>query len=96
MFGRKPADLLIEIGTEELPPKSLQQLMKAFAANVEALLTESRLEFDEVIAVASPRRLSAIAVKTARRQPDRTVEKKGPPVKVAFDDAGAPTPSGAT
>jgi glycyl-tRNA synthetase beta chain len=93
MFGRKPADLLIEIGTEELPPKSLQQLMKAFAANVEALLTESRLEFDEVIAVASPRRLSAIAVKTARRQPDRTVEKKGPPVKVAFDDAGAPTPA---
>jgi glycyl-tRNA synthetase beta chain len=93
MFGKKPADLLIELGTEELPPKSLLDLMNAFAANVERLLQEQRLDFSAVDAFASPRRLVVIARKLSRRQPERTVEKKGPPVKIAFNDDGEPTPA---
>lgn len=93
MFSRKAADLLVELGTEELPPKSLKELMKAFATNLERLFAEHRLSCDAVVPYASPRRLAVIAFKLARRQPDRTVDVRGPPVKVAFDDAGNATPA---
>ncbi len=93
MFRRRAADLLIEIGTEELPPKSLKDLMGAFGAAVERLLAEYRLEFDAVEAYASPRRLAVLARSVARRQEDRTVQLKGPPVGVAFDEDGNPQPA---
>ncbi|MEM9400999.1 MAG: glycine--tRNA ligase subunit beta [Pseudomonadota bacterium] len=85
-------DLLVEIGTEELPPKALTALIDAFASGVEARLSEQRLDFDCVVPFASPRRLAVRVEALAERQPDRQVEMKGPPVKIAFDDDGSPKP----
>jgi len=88
----KPADLLVEIGTEELPPKALRGLMDAFAANLESEIDEARLEHGELHAYASPRRLAVIVEALSRGQEDRHYSQKGPPVAVAFDDDGKPLP----
>src|SRR5210317_386024 len=84
-------DFLVEIGTEELPPKALRSLMEAFGAQLAAAVGDTGLSHGEVSAYASPRRIAVLIRDLQRRQDDRTVEKKGPPVKVAFDDAGRPT-----
>ena len=86
-------DFLVEIGTEELPPKALRALMDAFGENLAALVDEAPLDHGEVRAYASPRRLTVHIADLARRQEDRTVEQKGPPVRIAFDDSGEPTPA---
>lgn len=86
-------DLLVEIGTEELPPKALRSLMDAFAANVTRLIDETSLQHGEVHAYASPRRLSLLVEALQDRQEDRRVQQKGPPTKIAFDDAGNATPA---
>ena len=88
----KPADLLVEIGTEELPPKALRGLMDAFAANLGDAIDGARLERGELRAYASPRRLAVFVADLARSQEDRRVSQKGPPVSVAFDDAGNALP----
>lgn len=88
----KPADLLIEIGTEELPPKALRGLMDAFAANVGSALDDARLAHGEIHAYASPRRLAVVVESLARSQEDQHASQKGPPVKIAFDDDGKPLP----
>ncbi|HSM30389.1 MAG TPA: glycine--tRNA ligase subunit beta [Woeseiaceae bacterium] len=88
----KPADLLVEIGTEELPPKALRGLMDAFAANLASELDEARLDRGELHAYASPRRLAVIVDALAAGQEDRRFSQKGPPVSVAFDDDGNPLP----
>ncbi|MEM1175560.1 MAG: glycine--tRNA ligase subunit beta [Pseudomonadota bacterium] len=85
-------DLLVEIGTEELPPKALVALIDAFASGVATRLEEQRLSFERVVPFASPRRLALRIENLAERQPDRDVEMKGPPVRIAFDDDGAPKP----
>jgi len=86
------ADFLVELGTEELPPKALRPLMQAFGQLLEAGLDEARLEHGAVETFASPRRLAVIVRKLANAQPSRTVEQKGPPVRIAFDDAGKAQP----
>ncbi len=86
------ADLLVEIGTEELPPKALKSLIAAFADGVVKGLDSERLSFDAVEPLASPRRLTVIVRGLADSQPDRSVEQKGPPVSIAFDDSGEPKP----
>lgn len=88
----KPADLLVEIGTEELPPKALRGLMDAFATNLGGAIDEARLEHGDVHAYASPRRLAVIVEKLAGSQEDRRLSQKGPPVSVAYDDDGNPLP----
>ena len=88
----KTADLLIEIGTEELPPKALRGLMEAFAANIGSVIDDARLEHGEIHAYASPRRLAVIVDKLAAGQEDRRVSQKGPPVSVAYDGDGKPLP----
>ena len=88
----KPADLLVEIGTEELPPKALRGLMDAFTANVTREIDEARLGRGDVHGYASPRRLAVIVESLAPGQQDRRLSQKGPPVSVAFDDAGQPLP----
>jgi glycyl-tRNA synthetase beta chain len=88
----KPADLLVEIGTEELPPKALRGLMDAFAANLVGAIDEARLEHGDTHAYASPRRLAVIVDKLAASQEDRRLSQKGPPVSVAYDDDGNPQP----
>ncbi len=86
------ADFLIELGTEELPPKALRPLMEAFAELLEAGLDDARLEHGAVEPYASPRRLAVIVRELADAQPSRTIEQKGPPVRIAFNDAGEAQP----
>lgn len=86
-------DFLVEIGTEELPPKSLLALSSAFAAGIEHGLAQAGLRHRAVERFATPRRLAVRVRRLAARQPDRTLEKRGPPVKAAFDADGAPTPA---
>ncbi len=83
--------LLVEIGTEELPPKALRSLMEAFGRELGAALDAAQIARGPVHAFASPRRLAVLVEKLASRQDDRPVELKGPPVKVAFDADGNPT-----
>ncbi len=87
------ADFLVEIGTEELPPKALRSLMDAFAVNVVSGLDEARLAHADAKAFASPRRLAVWVQQLQSRQDDQTTTQKGPPVKVAFDTDGKPTPA---
>jgi len=84
-------DFLVEIGTEELPPKSLLALADAFADGIARGLDEAGLERRAVERFATPRRLAVRVRRLAARQPDRAVERRGPPVKAAFDAQGAPT-----
>jgi glycyl-tRNA synthetase beta chain len=84
-------DFLVEIGTEELPPKALRSLMEAFGENLTVAVDEAGLSRGEVSAYASPRRLCVYIGDLQRQQDDRRVEQKGPPINVAFDDDGKPT-----
>jgi glycyl-tRNA synthetase beta chain len=85
------ADLLVEIGTEELPPKALRTLMQAFGEGLTAALDEVHLQHGNTQVYASPRRLAVVVDALEAQQQDREVEHKGPPVKVAFDKDGKPT-----
>ena len=89
----KADDFLVEIGTEELPPKALRSLMEAFGANLEAGIDDARLAHGDVHSHASPRRLAVTIENLARSQDDRNVEQKGPPIHVAYDADGSPTPA---
>ena len=89
----KPADMLVEIGTEELPPKALRGLMDAFGQNLQSAIDDARLGHGAVRSYASPRRLAVIIEDLERAQKDRHVTQKGPPVSVAFDDDGKPQPA---
>ena len=84
-------DLLVEIGTEELPPKALKTLMTAFADGMEKGLGDARLDHDGITPFASPRRLAVIVRQLATAQGDREINQKGPPVSIAFDDDGGST-----
>ena len=84
-------NLLIELGTEELPPKSLRKLAESFASNVEAELSKAALPFTSVRWLASPRRLALIVSDLTNAQADKVVEKRGPAVNVAFDAEGQAT-----
>jgi glycyl-tRNA synthetase beta chain len=84
-------DFLVEIGTEELPPKSLLGLSAAFAEGIERGLRDAGLSFRAVERFATPRRLAVRVRRLAEQQPNRPLEKRGPPVKAAFDAAGHPT-----
>ena len=83
--------LLLEVGTEELPPKSLNNLREALQQNIEAGLNQAELSHGQVESFATPRRLGILVHDLADRQPDQNVEKRGPAVKSAFDDDGEPT-----
>lgn len=83
--------LLVEIGTEELPPKALKGLSDSFTENLSNLLKEHDFSFTTVKSYASPRRLAVQVFELASQQADKVVEKRGPAVNVAFDDAGNPT-----
>ncbi|WP_303288750.1 glycine--tRNA ligase subunit beta [Marinobacter sp. SS8-8] len=84
-------DFLVELGTEELPPKALKPLSDAFTQGIARGLEEAGIEFGRIEAFAAPRRLAVRIRSLADAQPDKSVEKRGPAVKAAFDDAGNPT-----
>ena len=84
-------DFLVEIGTEELPPKALRMLERAFASGLTAGLAKHGLAHGDVGSFASPRRLAVLVRRLSGRQPDQNIERRGPPVHAAFDSAGQPT-----
>jgi glycyl-tRNA synthetase len=88
-----PADLVFEIGVEELPAVDLAAALAQLQERVPALLTELRLAHGEVQILGAPRRLTVVVRDLAPRQPDRTQVVKGPPADRAFDAAGQPTPA---
>ena len=91
--------LLIEIGTEELPPKALKKLGLAFAKNIYGQLKESELLLQDITEddaeayqwFAAPRRLAVSINGVKKKQKDQYIEKKGPAVKAAFSQDGTPT-----
>ena len=84
-------NLLIELGTEELPPKSLRTLAKAFSDGIEAQLVKADIAFESVSFFATPRRLAVSVKQLSAGQSDKIVEKRGPAVSSAFDDERNPT-----
>jgi glycyl-tRNA synthetase beta chain len=89
----KAHDFLVEIGTEELPPKALRPLMEAFGENLQAGIDGARLAYEGVHTYASPRRLAVVVDGLTTAQQDREVAQKGPPASVAFAEDGSPTPA---
>ena len=87
------ANLLIELGTEELPPKSLRRLAEALRDNFGAELAKAELAHDGLVWRASPRRLALQVKALASSQADKVVEKRGPAVAGAFTADGQPTPA---
>ena len=84
-------DFLVELGTEELPPKALKSLGEAFLAGIEKGLKAAGLTYAAARCYAAPRRLAVQIDQLAVQQPDRTVNLDGPPLQAAFDASGNPT-----
>jgi len=83
--------LLIELGTEELPPKSLKTLAVAFFDNIKNQLDSNDLSYADIKWFATPRRLAVQVTDLIDKQTDKVVEKRGPAVNVAFDEQGQPS-----
>lgn len=83
--------LLIELGTEELPPKSLKTLATSFYDNVKNQLDSNDLSYSEIKWFATPRRLAVQVINLIDKQTDKVVEKRGPAINVAFDSEGQPS-----
>jgi len=88
-------DFLFELGTEELPPKSLFTLARALAEGIEKGLAAAAIAHGEVEWFATPRRLAVRVHEMADRQPDQEIKRQGPAVANAFDAAGQPTKAAA-
>ena len=88
---RESADLLFELGTEELPPVALEQLSAALTQGFTDGLQNAGLEHGAITSFATPRRLGVMIRACALRQPDREIERRGPALRAAFDADGNPT-----
>src|SRR5690348_13798605 len=86
-------DFLVEIHTEELPPKALHRLAASFCDEVKTRLDKMELRYRDAQFFATPRRLAVYVKKLMNKQPDTTVERKGPALASAFDSSGNPTPA---
>lgn len=84
-------NLLLEIGTEEMPANILSGAVDQLEALAESKFTEARLSHDAITIYATPRRLAVLVKNAADRQPDESVKKRGPSIKAAFDRDGNPT-----
>lgn len=84
-------NLLIEIGTEELPPKALRRLSLAFADEMAKSLGTATLQTESIHAYAAPRRLALLLKGLPTAQKDREITRRGPALTAAFDDEGCPT-----
>jgi glycyl-tRNA synthetase beta chain len=84
-------DFLVELGTEELPPKVLNNLGEAFLAGIEKGLQAAGLNFTAKRYFAAPRRLAVLITALDTQQPDRSINLDGPPLQAAFDAEGKPT-----
>ena len=86
-------DLLIEIGTEELPPKSLNSLSTAFEDLISDALASQSIGFKETQRFATPRRLAVIVKQVAESQSDEKLLRVGPAISAAYDENGNATPA---
>ena len=86
-------NLLMEIGTEELPPKALRRLATALQDEFSKLLSSNDLTFKTIKYFATPRRLALYVTELAVAQEDKEMEIKGPALKAAYDASGNPTPA---
>ena len=84
-------DFLIEVGTEELPPRALHTLERALVANLAAGLDKAALGHGELVGYSTPRRLAVWVKRLAVRQPEQHLRRRGPPVSAGFDAQGQPT-----
>lgn len=84
-------DLLLEIGTEEIPAHAMPGMLKELGENAKKALKELRLAHGAVRTLGTPRRLALIVEGLAEKQEDVAEEKRGPSVQVAFDADGKPT-----
>ncbi|MDJ0740089.1 MAG: glycine--tRNA ligase subunit beta [Gammaproteobacteria bacterium] len=91
MADVKTANLLFELGTEELPPVALRRLSDALTAEFVKGLDQAGLSHGEVTAYSAPRRLAVLVLDCATAQPDRDIERRGPALQAAFDADGLPT-----
>ena len=85
------ADLLFELGTEELPPVALKALSKALCSEFRRGLEEAGLTFGQLKPYATPRRLALTIESLSLSQPDQTTERRGPAIQAAFDANGKTT-----
>ena len=86
-----PRDLILEIGTEEIPAGFLSGVLPVLRERVSALMEETRLEHGEIRVLGAPRRLTALISRVAERQASVEERVFGPPAQVAFDSEGQPT-----
>ncbi len=90
-MAEETADLLFEIGVEEVPADTVLPALGQLERLVAAGLSEQRLGHGEISIWGTPRRLAIIVRDVAAHQPDLAQEVKGPPASAAFDDQGEPT-----
>lgn len=86
-----PQSLLLEIGSEELPPQDVLDGVAQVEEKLAALLVDYKLNYEKLVVTATTRRLAAYVVGLAPHQPDEVVEKKGPSADRAYDAEGKPT-----
>jgi glycyl-tRNA synthetase beta chain len=86
-------DLLVEIGTEELPPKALKKLSAAFTQGIADGLTKAGLAHQSIQSYATPRRLAVLVTALAEAQSDREVVRRGPALTAAFKEDGCASPA---
>jgi glycyl-tRNA synthetase beta chain len=84
-------DLLIEIGTEELPPKALKKLSLAFLTGIKTGLEKAGLSFVSIKPFASPRRLALLVSELTEQTPHKHIERRGPALQAAYGEDGCPT-----
>jgi glycyl-tRNA synthetase beta chain len=84
-------DFLVELGTEELPPKALKTLIAALQENIEASLKAEALTFTAITSFAAPRRMAVLVSHLASETPSKELVVWGPPKAIAFDSEGKPT-----
>lgn len=85
------SDFLVELGTEELPPKALKNLMQSFAETIESHLKNEGLSFSAIKPFAAPRRLAVLVENLAEQTASKELVVWGPPATIAFDTQGKPT-----
>lgn len=84
-------DLLVEIGTEELPPIALPKLSAAFAEGFQSQLAGHGIAYEEIEPFAAPRRLALLVHGIQTRQPDQEMVRRGPAIRGAYTESGEPT-----
>ncbi|MDA0713531.1 MAG: glycine--tRNA ligase subunit beta, partial [bacterium] len=88
------ADLLLEIGCEEIPSGEIDQALVWLRVNAEQILNSNRLKFEEIKTFGTPRRLVLIITDVAAKQTNLSEEVTGPKVEVAYDSSGNLTKAG--